>query len=31
MTLDTRRILSMGLDEALYAPTRETKSGVFRM
>jgi acetyl-CoA carboxylase carboxyltransferase component len=29
--LDTRRILSMGLDAALHAPIPETRFGVFRM
>jgi 3-methylcrotonyl-CoA carboxylase beta subunit len=29
--LDTRRLLSMGLDAALHAPIPETRFGVFRM
>jgi 3-methylcrotonyl-CoA carboxylase beta subunit len=29
--LDTRRVLSMGLDAALHAPRPDTKFGVFRM
>ena len=29
--LDTRRVLSMGIDAALHAPIPETRFGVFRM
>jgi acetyl-CoA carboxylase carboxyltransferase component len=29
--LDTRRVLSLGLDAALHAPIPDTKFGVFRM
>ncbi len=29
--LDTRRILSMGIEAALHAPIPETRFGVFRM